>query len=184
MVYGHDLIAFAFDPGENPDLPPPENRRGGYYDYPQDGYAPTLHLDVEIEATEETTFLVAYGPWTDPDTGRPPGDRHTFNLVVTPIADDAGRRGQYDWIESEAGELISSNWSHRPELARGKRIPAAAFFGRRPPLPTVHLEIRPLILYDARLVRASDEPLERLTGRIFSKSLLAEVQAAASGTSP
>lgn len=32
--------------------------------------------------------------------------------------------------------------------------------------------------------KAADETLERLTGRIFSKSLLAEVQAAANGTAP
>jgi TRAP-type C4-dicarboxylate transport system substrate-binding protein len=38
--------------------------------------------------------------------------------------------------------------------------------------------------YSAEWDKASDETLERLTGRIFSKSLLAEVQAAASGTSP
>ncbi len=38
--------------------------------------------------------------------------------------------------------------------------------------------------YRAEWDKASDETLERLTGRIFSKSLLAEVQAAASGTSP
>jgi TRAP-type C4-dicarboxylate transport system substrate-binding protein len=38
--------------------------------------------------------------------------------------------------------------------------------------------------YRAEWDKASDETLRRLTGRVFSKSLLAEVQAAASGTAP
>ena len=38
--------------------------------------------------------------------------------------------------------------------------------------------------YRAEWDKATDETLERLTGRIFSKSLLAEVQAAANGTGP
>jgi len=38
--------------------------------------------------------------------------------------------------------------------------------------------------YRAEWDKAADETLDRLTGRIFSKSLLAEVRAAADGTSP
>ena len=38
--------------------------------------------------------------------------------------------------------------------------------------------------YRAEWDKASDDTLQRLTGRIFSKSLLADVQAAAGGTGP
>ena len=38
--------------------------------------------------------------------------------------------------------------------------------------------------YRAEWDKATDETLDRLTGRIFSKSLLAEVRAAANGTGP
>jgi len=38
--------------------------------------------------------------------------------------------------------------------------------------------------YQAEWDKATDETLDRLTGRIFSKSLLAEVRAAANGTGP
>ena len=38
--------------------------------------------------------------------------------------------------------------------------------------------------YRAEWDKAADETIDRLTGRIFSKSLLAEVRAAAGGASP
>lgn len=156
MAYGHDILAFAYEPGDAPDTPP--SARAADYGYASDApFAPTLRLSVELDVDEEATFLVAYGPWTDPDTGRPPGDRHTLQLTVTPVANGNGA-GNYRWIESEAGELITSNWSHRPMLARGQPIPAAVCQSRSADQPRLYLEIRPLILYDARLARAADEP--------------------------
>jgi hypothetical protein len=159
MVYGGDLLAFAYDPGEAPDVAPGD--KTVEYGYPEYTFAPTLFLDVELHVEREGTYIVAYGPWTDPDTGRPPGDRHTFELTVEPLADGAGGFGSFAWIDSEAGELISSNWTHRPMLARGDPIPAQVYAGRAASFPQIWLEVRPLLLYDARLVRAADEPVDR-----------------------
>jgi len=158
VVYGHDLLRFAFEPGKDPDTPPAAKSRDAY-GYGSDTYTPTLSLEVTLDVADESTYLVAYGPWTDPDTGRPAGDRHTFELQVEPLPGAGGALGQYAWIESEAGELITSNWTHRPMLARGRPVPADAF-GEAPAVPELYFEIRPLILYDARLVRAAGEPLD------------------------
>ena len=105
-------------------------------------------LTVAFRAEAETRLIVAYGPWTAPDSGRPPGDRPTFTLEVS--AQDG--RGAWEWIESEAGELITTNWQGRPGVRRG-----AAF---RDPVSASDLfvEVRPMILYDGRFVRAADEP--------------------------
>ena len=150
MVYGHDLLAFDFLPSDGTG--------GGTLTYGYDsldvGYEPTMELTVGIEVSEEATFIVAYGPWTDPDTGRPPGDQHTLTLDVKTVSG----AGEHEWVESEAGEIITSNWSHRPMLARGEPIRPEVFASK--PTPQIHLEIRPLILYDSRLVRAADEPVD------------------------
>lgn len=156
MVYGGDLLAFVYDPGEAPGAAPGDKRGDdGYSGY---SFAPTLFLNLELTIEREGTYIVAYGPWTDPDTGRPPGDRHTFDLTVEPLGADDADPGSYSWIESEAGELISSNWTNRPMLARGAPIPAEAYAGHAEFFPRIWLEIRPLVLYDARLVRAFGEP--------------------------
>lgn len=109
-----------------------------------------LRLEVSFEAERERTLLVGYGPWTAPDAGRPAGDVPTFSLTVT------SDRGEHEWLESEAGEFITTNFSLRREVARGTpfRDPLAA-----PGAPNgdLYIEIRPMILYDARLVRASNE---------------------------
>ncbi len=106
-----------------------------------DGYG---DLTVEFRVKDETTVIVAYGPWTAPDAGRPPGDTPTFTLDVTPV--ESG--GAFEWVESEMGELITTNWTNRPEVARG-----APFRDQG-----LYVEVRPMILYDGRSVRASDEP--------------------------
>ena len=174
MAYGHEILAFNYDPGTAPDTPPEE--RSTEFGYPEYTFAPTLHLDVEFEVDAEGVFLIAYGPWTDPDTGRPPGDRHTVQLTVTALPrTQGGDAGSFAWIESEAGELITSNWSHRPMLARGEPIRRAVFHGKWEPAPRVYLEIRPLILYDARLARAAGEPPDLgLTGMPTPAELRAE----------
>lgn len=109
-----------------------------------------LRLEVSFTAESERTLLVGYGPWTAPDAGRPAGDVPTFSLTVT------SDRGEHEWLESEAGEFITTNFSLRREVARGKpfRDPLAA---PGAPNADLYIEIRPMILYDARLVRASNE---------------------------
>lgn len=105
-----------------------------------------LRLETSVRADHETTVLVCYGPWTAPDAGRPAGDVPTFSLDVA--SDD----GAYEWVESEAGEMITTNWTNRPEVTRGDSAhdPVAD--------APVFIEVRPMILYDARLVRAAGEP--------------------------
>jgi hypothetical protein len=109
-----------------------------------DGYG---DLTVTFRVTKETTVIVAYGPWTAPDAGRPPGDHPTFSLEVTPV--DAG--GAFEWIESEMGELITTNWTNRPDVKRGAPVhdPVAD--------ADLFVEVRPMILYDGRMVRGADE---------------------------
>ena len=131
MAYAHQFLAF-----------------GRTYPY-ENGYVPDpLEIVVELTIREETTVIVAYGPWTGPDTGRPPGDDPTFSLRV----DDMTEGAAHEWLESEAGELITTNWTPRPEVERGQPIvdPISK--------QNVWLEVRPLILYDAALARSSEEP--------------------------
>jgi len=110
-----------------------------------DGYG---DLTAEFRVAAETTVIVAYGPWTAPDAGRPPGDHPTFSLEVTAV--DGG--GAFEWIESEMGELITTNWTNRPEVKRGGAVhdPVAD--------ADLFVEVRPMILYDGRMVRGADEP--------------------------
>jgi hypothetical protein len=111
-------------------------------------------LTASFQAASETTVLVAYGPWTAPDSGRPSGDRPVFRLDVTP------HDGAFEWIESEMGELITNNWTNRPGVKRGGP------FGKDDPQ---WVEVRPMILYDGRMAAdaqfeelKSDGPLERI----------------------
>jgi hypothetical protein len=102
---------------------------------------------VQVEADRETTVLVCAGPLTTiaaSDVARPPGDEPM--IVRTDVV--RVKDGSYEWIEPEAGELSVTNWTNRPQVKRGKPWPKS----------NVWLEIRPMILYDARLVRAADEP--------------------------
>lgn len=114
----------------------------------------TLRLELRnLRFDRETTVLVGYGPWTAPDAGRPAGDDPVFRLDAT--ADD----GDAVWIESEAGELITTNWTGRPQVERGGPFPDPVAGS------DVWLEIRPMILYDARFARtAGDGPAVPLTG--------------------
>ena len=115
-----------------------------------------------IRAERETTLIVAYGPWTAPDAGRPAGDAPVFRLDVDV------ENGEAAWIESEAGELITTNWTARPEVARGSPC--------KDPLTgeSLWIEVRPMILYDARLARAADEPVEPPPGTTSAAELRAE----------
>jgi hypothetical protein len=112
-------------------------------------------LGVSFAAASETTVLVCYGPWTAPDTGRPAGDVPTFNLRVTP------HNAAYEWVESEAGELITTNWTNRPGVKRGGPYIR----------DNVWVEVKPLILYDGRMVRTADEPARVLPGFADTMSL-------------
>jgi hypothetical protein len=95
--------------------------------------------EAEFAVPAETTVVVAYGPWDGADTGRPPSDRRTFTLAVEPLDG-----GNHRWVESEAGEIVTTNWTRRPGVARGgpARDPAT---GRE-----IWIESRVLVLYDAK----------------------------------
>lgn len=131
MAYADQFLAF--------DRTPP---------YEADYVPEALQLTVDLTVAEETTVIVAYGPWTGPDTGRPPGDDPTFSLRVEAVTPG----GTHGWLESEAGELITTNWTPRPGIARGEPVedPVTG--------EDLWIEVRPLILYDAALARAADEP--------------------------
>jgi hypothetical protein len=112
-----------------------------------------LRVEASFDAgPAERRLLVCYGPWTAPDAGRPAGDVPTFSLDVT--ADHAA----WEWIESEAGEMITTNWTGRPEVARGTPV--------RDPLTGASqwIEVRPMILYDGRMVRSAEERAPRDAG--------------------
>lgn len=146
MVYADSFLTFTrTDPGDAP----PEVAGGsssGYYS--QEGHSDDrLHCDVEFTVAEETVVIVAYGPWTGPDTGRPADDEPVFDLQVG--SDDP--RAAHAWIESEAGELITTNWTNRPEVARGGPCHDPITDG------PLWIEVRPLILYDGRLARSVEE---------------------------
>lgn len=127
-AYGGEFLAFTrTEPGE------------------ADG---TADLTVTFRAAAETTVIVAYGPWTAPDAGRPPGDRPTFSLAVSALDE----KGAFEWVESEMGELITTNWTNRPEVARGVPVRDAVADA------DLFVEVRPMILYDGRFVRAAGEP--------------------------
>jgi hypothetical protein len=98
--------------------------------------------------------IVAYGPRTAPDAGRPAGDVPTFRLEVT------SDRGAFEWVESEMGELLTTNWTNRPEVKRGKPFREGDHLSGG----DVYLEVRPMILYDGRMVR-SEDPLDPEFGR-------------------
>ena len=109
-----------------------------------------LRVETTFDAgADERRLLVCYGPWTAPDAGRPAGDVPTFSLDV------AAGNAAWEWVESEAGEMITTNWSNRPEVVRGAPC--------RDPLTgeDLWIEVRPMILYDGRLVRAAGEPADR-----------------------
>lgn len=99
-------------------------------------------LKTTFTVNEESTVLVCYGPWTAPDSGRPSGDRPAFRIDVTP------HDGTFEWIESEAGELITNNWTNRPGVKRG------GVCSRDDPQ---WVEVRPMILYDGRFVVTPEE---------------------------
>jgi hypothetical protein len=104
-----------------------------------------LEAAAEFRAEGDGTFVVAYGPWEGPDVGRPPSDRHTFTLAVEPLDG-----GAYRWVDSEAGEMVTTSWTNRPGVARGG--PATdPLIGRQ-----VWIESRVLVLYDAKVARPAD----------------------------
>jgi hypothetical protein len=111
-----------------------------------DGYA---DLTVTFHVDAETTVIVGYGPWTAPDSGRPPGDVPTFSLTVTPVEP----AGAFEWCESEMGELITTNWTNRPGVKRGAPVHDAVADA------DLFVEVRPMILYDGRMVRTAEDEL-------------------------
>ncbi|MCG3134400.1 MAG: hypothetical protein HMLKMBBP_01706 [Planctomycetes bacterium] len=128
-AYASEFLTFARTPDEEVTGP--------------DG---AMHLEATFTADRERTLIVGYGPWTAPDAGRPAGDRPAFGLRI------ASDRGAFEWIESEAGELITTNWTNRPGVARGGPCRDPVTGGG------AWIEVRPMILYDSRLARAAGEP--------------------------
>jgi hypothetical protein len=109
----------------------------------------TANLIADFRVKSETTVIVAYGPRTAPDAGRPAGDVPTFRLEVTSDG------GAFEWVESEMGELLTTNWTNRPDVKRGKPFREGDHLSGG----DVYLEVRPMILYDGRMVRTLDEYL-------------------------
>jgi hypothetical protein len=102
----------------------------------------------EFTVDRDRTVVVAYGPWDGADTGRPPSDRHTFTLSVEPLDG-----GSWRWVESEAGEMVTTNWTNRPGVARGgpARDPVTG--------DDLWIESRVLVLYDPKNARSADAPV-------------------------
>ncbi len=104
-------------------------------------------LEIPVTVDRERTVLIAYGPWDGADVGRPPSDTRTYSLRVL-----SGDGGTYRWIESEAGEMVTTNWTARPGVKRGG--PVTDPLTGRP----LWVETRVLVLYDARVARAAGTP--------------------------
>jgi hypothetical protein len=100
-------------------------------------YPLAITAETTVTVDRERTVLVAYGPWDGADVGRPPSNEHTFTLTVT-----AENGGNYRWVESEAGEMVTTNWTHRPGVARGRPW-TEADSGEK-----LWMETRILVLYD------------------------------------
>ncbi len=107
----------------------------------------SVEAAAEVRVDRDRVVLVAYGPWDGADTGRPPSNVHSFSLSVEPLDG-----GSYLWVESEAGEMVTTNWTRRPEVRRGGPAPDPV---TGEPL---WIETRVLVLYDPRVARAADEP--------------------------
>lgn len=163
MTYADQFLAFT---RTDPDARRPAPETSGKPGY-GDAYSARLSCELSLTVAEETVVIVAYGPWTGPDTGRPADDAPVFALGV----DSENPRAAHAWIESEAGELITTNWTNRPGIARGGPC--------HDPITDadIWVEVRPLILYDGRLARAAGEPVEGDLGDAPEvEALLAEAE--------
>lgn len=107
----------------------------------------TYEAEVEVAVKAPALWVVGYGPFTGPDTGRPLTLARAYSLEVT-RAEHASRR----FVDAEAGELQIKAWTHRPEVVRGGPV-------RDPVTAADHwFEVRLEIVYDADRLRAPDDP--------------------------
>lgn len=107
----------------------------------------TYEAEVEVAVKAPALWVVGYGPFTGPDTGRPLTLARAYSLDVTK-AEHVSRR----FVDAEAGELQIKAWTHRPEVVRGGPV-------RDPVTGADHwFEVRLEIVYDADRLRSPDDP--------------------------
>jgi hypothetical protein len=91
-------------------------------------------------------FVVGFGPFVGPDTGRPLTLARPYTMEVS------GEGASWRWVDAEAGELNVKGWTNRPEIVtRGE--PVTDPVGAAPHW----FEVRPLVVFDRERVRAAGD---------------------------
>jgi hypothetical protein len=130
--------------------------------------AGSYEATVEVAVSAPALWIVGYGPYFGPDTGRPLSLTRTFSLEVKDAKDATWR-----WVDEQAGELNVKGWTRRPEIRRG--APARASGEEQ------WFEVRPLVVYDRERVKGPGdaETAATLAVRKEAASLLARARALA-----
>jgi hypothetical protein len=99
-----------------------------------------------FSVTTPSLFVVGFGPFVGPDTGRPLTLARPYTIEVT------GEGATWRWVDAEAGELNVKGWTNRPEVvSRGEPV-------KDPATGASHwFEVRPLVVFDKERVRAPNE---------------------------
>jgi hypothetical protein len=100
---------------------------------------------VEVPVTAPALWIVGYGPFFGPDTGRPLSLTRALSLEVK----DA-KGATWRWVDERAGELNAKGWTNRPEVRRGGPVRVEG--------QDHWFEVRPLVVYDRERVRAPGDP--------------------------
>lgn len=104
-------------------------------------------VEVTIEVAAPALWIIGYGPFVGPDTGRPMTLARAYALEVT-RASGVSRT----FVDAEAGELQVKGWTGRPEVERGGPV-VDPVTGRH------HwFEVRPELVYDRDRLRAPGDP--------------------------
>jgi hypothetical protein len=110
--------------------------------YAKGGYETRVAMPVGAPSL----FVVGFGPFVGPDTGRPLTLARPYTMEVS------GEGASWRWVDAEAGELNVKGWTNRPEIVtRGE--PVTDPVGAAPHW----FEVRPLVVFDRERVRAAGD---------------------------
>jgi hypothetical protein len=120
---------------------------GARRDGTPDGTYAEFRASVEVPVTAPALWVVGFGPFTGPDTGRP------LTLARPYVLEVEGTGASWRWVDAEAGELNVKGWTNRPDV-RSRGLPVADPVTKAPHW----FEVRPLVVFDGERVRAPGEP--------------------------